>query len=624
MINAFILSLSVLLQLVAAVLAIRLVRVTGRSWAWILLSLALVGMSLRRVYVLVQLLEHRLPEALLPNEALGLLISICMVLGVILIRRTFVEQAERNIKSEQARDEADLQAERLRTLMEALPTPIWISEDPSCTKIFGNPAAALLLRMPAGGNISNSAPEGDGPTHFSLQREGLEIPPEELPMQKAARGEDIQGEALDLVFDDGEVRHLIANAAPVRNAWGEVGGAVCAFMDFTEFGRAEQALRQAQKFESLGMMAGGIAHDFNNIFQSMVGNLELARTQLPPGNPSLAHLGKVEAALERAARLSGDLLHFSGGELRRPEPQNLSTLVSEFLNASKSPVERQLDPDLPLVMMDPDLVKRAVEGLLSNAVEASRPGVPTKVRTFTRRVAEEDLRAGYWPERVDPGLCVVLEVSDQGHGIPARSLARIFDPFFSTRNLGRGLGLPAALGIVRGHRGGIQVESIEGVGSAFRIYLPCREEAAVPEVQATAGTASHGVLLLLADDEAELREALGEMLRDWFHFDVREAEDGQAALEMFQRQPEEFGVVLLDATMPRLGGIEAFDAMRKLRPDLRGILCSGYAVEATRAEALAHGFSEFLNKPFSSGELEGVLERTGCLETQCGDQGRPI
>lgn len=618
MINAAIITLSVLLQLAAAVLAIRLVRVTERSWAWVMLSLALVGMSLRRVYVLVQMLEDRLPSSsIMPNEVLGLLVSVLMLMGVILIRQTFLTQADRKAKAEAAGAEARMQAGRLRTLMEATPIPIWIAEDPTCARIFGNPAAAKLLRTGVGVNISKSAPEGEAPTHFSLRRDGVEIPPEQLPLQKAARGMDVQDEAMELVFDDGEVRQVIANAAPVRNTWGEVEGAVCAFMDYTEFGRAEEALRQAQKLESLGMMAGGIAHDFNNIFQSMVGNLELARTQVAPGSPGLVHLGKVAAALDRAARLSGDLLHFSGGELRRPEPQNLSSLAGEVLDHSKVLVERKLAKDLPLVMVDPDLLKRAVEGLLANAIEASGPGPVPKVRTFACRVTGEDLAVGYWPEAVEPGLCVVLEVSDQGHGIPVRSLAKIFDPFFSTRNLGRGLGLPAALGIVRGHRGGIQVESIEGVGSAFRVYLPCREELPAEKVLVPVETASRGALLL-ADDEPELREALGEMLREWFHFDVVEAEDGQVALDAFQRQPSAFGLVLLDATMPRLGGIEAFDAMRRIRPNIKGILCSGYAVEATREEALAHGFSDFLNKPFSSADLEGVLERAGALGESAG------
>jgi signal transduction histidine kinase/CheY-like chemotaxis protein len=608
--NAVIISLSVLLQLTAAVLAIRLVRVTDRLLTWALISLALVGMSLRRLYMLVQVFEQSFPEPLLLNEVLGLVISLLMVAGLILIRQTFLVQVQRKAKAEQAEAEALKQAGRLRTLMEATPIPIWIAEDASCQRMFGNPAASRLLRMPIEANVSKSAPEGEAPTHFTLQRDGVEVPPEDLPMQKAARGEEVRDEALDLVFEDGEVRQIIASAAPVRNAWGGVEGAVCAFMDYTEFSRAEEALSQAQKLESLGMMAGGIAHDFNNIFQGMMGNLELARTHLPPGNISLTHLGKVEGALERAARLSRDLLHFSGGELRRPEPQNLTVLAEALLDHLKSNVERHLAPDLPLVMMDPKLLKRAAEGLLSNAIEASRPGVPPKVRTYTRRVTREDLATGYWPEAVEPGNCVVLEVSDQGHGIPSQAMAKIFDPFFSTRNLGRGLGLPAALGIVRGHRGGIQVESIEGVGSAFRIFLPCQEETPEAGLKAPLASASRGALLL-ADDEQELREALGEMLREWFHFEVVEAEDGQEALEIFQRQPDAFSVVILDATMPRMGGILAFDAMRKIRPDIRGILCSGYALEGAREQALAHGFSDFLNKPFSSSDLEEVLERTG-------------
>ena len=209
---------------------------------------------------------------------------------------------------------------------------------------------------------------------------------------------------------------------------------------------------------------------------------------------------------------------------------------------------------------------------------------------------------------MEPGSYAVLEVSDQGHGIDAASLPDIFDPFYSTRDLGRGLGLPAALGIVRSHRGGLQVESIPGVGSVFRVHFPSPEaQESIPVVPVEGPRARN--LVLLADDEVELREVMAEMLETWFGLEVVPVADGQEALDAFNQRPEVFDLVILDATMPRLGGVEAYKAMRAVRPGLPGILCSGYALPASRDEAITQGFADFLKKPFSSVELEVMLNR---------------
>lgn len=372
--------------------------------------------------------------------------------------------------------------------------------------------------------------------------------------------------------------------------------------------KAEESLVKAQKLESLGLLSGGLAHDFNNIFQSMVANLELAEAAIPEGAPGHTYIQRLKGSLDRASRLSRDILYCSGGELRRPESMNLSPIVAEALDRMGLPVVRDLAAELPQVLVDPLLIGRVVEGLVTNAMEAKSGNGTVRVRTYRREVAATDLGIGHWPEPVEPGLYSVLEVADQGHGIDTATLPKIFDPFFSTRQLGRGLGLPAALGIVRGHRGGIQVESLLGVGSVFRVHLPSPEIQVVPPpAPSEEPRARH--LVLLADDEVELRSVLAEMMHDWFGMEVVQAADGQEAVDLFSQRPEAFDVVLLDATMPRMGGVEAFTLMRGIRPGLPGILCSGYALPASRDQAQAQGFTDFLKKPFSSAELEALLDR---------------
>ncbi len=599
MINLLVILLSVLLQIAAAGFAIRINRIAGRSLVWLVLSGALVLMAVRRLMVLDDLLRRGLPDHLLSYEVLGLVISALFLAGMILVQGVFRSKAVEATRLDEARIQARAEADKLSAVMAATPIPLWIAEDPTCRVVQANAAASRLHLMGPGG----------GPRGSTLLQDGRELSLDELPLQRAARtGEPVHDLPLDLVSSEGEVRRLMFYATPLRDGEGSIQGAVCGGVDITDSRRAEAALSKAQKMESLGMLSGGIAHDFNNIFQSMTANLEMAQAAVPEESKSQVYLLRLKAGLDRASRLSRDILYSSGGDLRRPEPLSLSPLVAEALDRMGLPVQRELASNLPAILVDPLLVSRVVEGLVTNALEANTANGAIRVRTCMRTLTAADLATGHWAEAIEPGIYAVLEVSDQGHGIDNGTLAKIFDPFFSTRDLGRGLGLAAALGIVRGHRGGIQVESIPGVGSVFRVHLPA------PEGQATAAPITVADLharnvVLLADDELELREVMAEMLQDWFGLEVVSAADGQEALEIFAQRPEAFDLVLLDATMPRMGGVESFRAMQALRPGLPGILCSGYALPVSRDQAIAQGFADFLKKPFTSAELEVLLDR---------------
>jgi signal transduction histidine kinase/ActR/RegA family two-component response regulator len=607
--NLAVILVSILLQIVAAGFGMRISRTAGRPLAWFLFSLALALMAARRLYVLVQVFEQGTPSPLLWNEVLGLLISALMVSGVLLIQGIFRTKDAHAAKLEEARADARAEADKLGAVMAATPVPLWIAEDVDCRSIRGNPAAAALLRMPGELDHSCLRSQAEQSGHFRLQQNGVDLSDDEMPLPRATRdGADIRDMALDVVFQDGVTRHLMAYATPLRDRMGNIHGAVCCMVDVTEIRRAEEALSKAQKMESLGMLAGGLAHDFNNIFQMMVANLEMAEAAVQEDSRGQVYLQRLKVSLDRASRLSRDILHCSGGDLRRPESMELAPLIAEALDRTGLPVQRDLSMDLPRVMVDPVLIGRVVEGLVTNAQDASSDRGVIRVKTYVRNITSADLATGHWPDPVEPGTYAVLEVSDQGHGIDATTLPKIFDPFFSTRDMGRGLGLAAAMGIIRGHRGGIQVESIPGVGSVFRVYFPS------PEGQITApatpvDTPGTRNLVLLVDDEEELRSVLAEMLQDWFGLEVVTASDGQEALETFRQRPEAFDLVILDATMPRMGGVEAFRAMRSIRPTLPGILCSGYALPVSREQALAQGFGDFLKKPFTSAELETLINR---------------
>ena len=601
--------LSVLVQIAAASYALRINRIAGRPLAWILLSSALVLMAARRCFLLVEFYRNGFPGYMLSNEILSLTISILLLGSMVFIQGIFESKAAQTASLEEAREQAHAQADRLTAVMAATPVPLWIAEDPQCRVIHGNPAAAALYRMPDQANHSKSAPPDGQTAHFRLLQDGCELLPEQLPIQRAMQaGAELRDLPVDLVFVDGEVRRLMYCASPLRDKEGRIQGAVCCAADVTEIRNAQEALAKAQKMESLGMLSGGIAHDFNNIFQAMVANLEMAEASVPEESRSQVYLQRLKVGLDRASRLSRDILHSSGGDLRRPESLELAPLVAEALDHTGLTLIRDFSPDLPKVLVDPLLIGRVVEGLVTNALEASSAEGAIRIRTCVRTVAPADLGIGHWPEPLEPGTYAVMEVSDQGHGIEAAALPKIFDPFFSTRDLGRGLGLAAVLGIVRGHRGGIQVESIPGVGSVFRVYFPSPEGQEITPGASAPDTCARN-LVLLVDDEVELRTVMAEMLHDWFGLDVVSAADGQEALETFDQRPEAFDLVILDATMPRMGGVDAFRAMRAIRPGLPGILCSGYALPASREQAIAQGFADFLKKPFTSAELEALLQR---------------
>ncbi|HEX4845921.1 MAG TPA: ATP-binding protein, partial [Geothrix sp.] len=442
--NLIVILLSISLQIAAAGMALRINRIAGRPLAWVLMSSALVLMAGRRLYVLVELYREGFPQHLLPNEIAGFLVSALMFWGILLIKDLFQSKADQAAKLEEARKASRALADKLTAVMAAAPVPLWIAEDPACRTIRGNPAGADLLRMPVQANHSASAPRGEQPGHFRLVQDGRTLAPEQMPMQRAAlRGEDIRGEAVDLVFGDGQIRHLMGYATPLRETDGRIHGAVCCMVDVTAIRQVEAALAKAQKMESIGLLAGGIAHDFNNIFQAMVANIEMAQASAPVEARCRVYLDRLRAGLDRASRLSRDILHVSGGDLRRPEPADLTPLVAEALDRTGVAAIRQLGTGLSRVMVDPLLIGRVVEGLVTNALEASSAAGAIRVQTFMRQVTAEDLAKGHWPAPVEPGPYAVFEVSDQGHGIDAAALPKIFDPFFSTRDLGRGLGLPA-------------------------------------------------------------------------------------------------------------------------------------------------------------------------------------
>ncbi|MCX7616691.1 PAS domain S-box protein [Tepidiforma sp.] len=433
-------------------------------------------------------------------------------------------------------------------------------------------------------------------------------------MERTLAGESMTYE-LQLTDAAGNPRWFELSFGRVELPDGSVRGIALSTRDLTERKRTEERLLQAQKAESLAVLAGGIAHDFNNLLVGILGNAGLALAELPPESPVRETVAEIELAGQRAADLARQMLAYSGRGKFVVQPLSLNGVVEEMAHLLRVSVGAgvrlvlDLAPGLPAVVGDATQLRQVIMNLVINASDAIGSGegtirVRTSVAPGTRELFERAVLApGQLAERY-----VVLEVADTGAGMDAATLSRIFDPFFTTKFTGRGLGLAAVLGIIRGHRGGIDVESAPGAGTTFRVMLPASQSTA----QAEPGAGSSGQwrgegLVIVADDEPSVRAVTSRALRA-MGFEVAEAADGQEAVEVYARERGRVRLVLLDMTMPRMSGEAALRAIRELDPGAKVVLMSGYT-EQDAQEQVGGGLAGFLQKPYELGALRETVRR---------------
>ncbi len=410
---------------------------------------------------------------------------------------------------------------------------------------------------------------------------------------------------------DGSLYLADSTISPVRDAAGDIVSYVRVERDLTDQLALEAKVQQAQKLESLGLLAGGIAHDFNNLMMGILGNADLALMDLPPEASGRYYIKEIETAAERVAKLTNQMLAYSGKGRFVVEPIDLNLLLEEMKQlqqtviSKKATLQFHLAQNLPALEADAGQVRQVVMNLITNASEAI--GDSNGAIGVTTGVVEADrtsLSGSYLNEDVPQGRYVYLEVSDTGSGMDAKTQEKIFDPFFTTKFTGRGLGLAAVLGIVRGHRGVIQVSSDPGRGSTFKILFPCVGDlAVVREEQAImVESAGPGATILVVDDDEAVRDVLKLML-EAAGYRVLTAADGREGVSVFRQHCEEISLVLLDMTMPHMDGKEAFREMRLIRSDVWVILSSGYnELDATRQFA-DNGLTGFIQKPYRSSTL---------------------
>jgi signal transduction histidine kinase/CheY-like chemotaxis protein len=382
--------------------------------------------------------------------------------------------------------------------------------------------------------------------------------------------------------------------------------------------RNEERLRHTQKLESVGILAGGIAHDFNNILTGVLGNASLALECVPKDSPVREMLESVVSASERAAHLTKQLLAYAGKGKFLIESLDLSQQVREIMSLLESSVPRsvqlrlELDDGLPLIEADPAQLQQIVMNLVINAAEAipERTQGTVVISTGVEPVDEAYLRSTDLHAEITPGRYVALEVRDTGEGMTEDTIARIFDPFFTTKFTGRGLGLSAVLGIVRGHKAGLRIESVPGRGSSFHVLFPAVEERKIaPEPGRDGETSVEGSGMVLVIDDEEIVRRTAKAALERFGYMVLLAANGREGVEIFRAIAERVSAVLLDMTMPVMSGEETFERLRAIRADATVILSSGHSeAEAVRRFA-GKGLAGFVQKPYTSIELARAIRR---------------
>ncbi len=380
--------------------------------------------------------------------------------------------------------------------------------------------------------------------------------------------------------------------------------------------RLEVQVRHTQKLESLGVLAGGIAHDFNNMLVSILGNADLALLKLPPAAPGREHIGAIEQAARRAADLCRQMLAYSGKGKFVIESLDISQVVREMGHmlevsvSKKAPIRYQLADSLPAVDADPTQLRQIILNLIVNASEAI--GDENGIISITTGVMDCDaayLKNTYVGEDLPRGRYVFVEVSDTGCGMDDETREKLFDPFFSTKFAGRGLGMSAVLGIVRGHGGTIKIYSELGRGSTFKVLLPASarpaDHAPEPEEAGSERWRVRGSVLLVDDDES-VRQ-VGEAMLKHAGFTVFTASDGDEALQVFREHADEIRCVLLDLTMPRMDGEECFRELRRVRGDVCVVLSSGYNAQDVSQRFVGKGLAGFIQKPYRYENMAAVL-----------------
>jgi len=433
-------------------------------------------------------------------------------------------------------------------------------------------------------------------------------------LARLRQGESVHHFETIRIRKDKEQVFVSVTISPIKNKDGQMTAISHIARDISQQKILERQ-SQSQRLESLGLLAGGIAHDFNNLLTGILGNASLLSERLSVSDPNQELLQDLVKSAEKAAELTMQLLAYAGKGRFVIAPLNLSKLVMEInkLISASIPkavlVRMELDQNLPEIQGDRNQLQQLVMNLIINGAEAIGEGSGTVVvRTGTHRIDDLDVHLAVDGTIIKPGTYVYLEVRDDGCGMDAVTTTKIFEPFFTTKFTGRGLGLSAALGIVKAHKGTIRLSSTCDLGTTFRIFFPLEADGTV-EVERSE---QRGVVLVV-DDEETIRKIAKSALES-HGYRILTASNGREALEVFRDKPKSINAIILDLTMPVMGGREVLPAIRAIRNDVPVVLISGYSESQMRPLLAVDKLTGFLQKPFTSSQLREKIDEATMRE----------
>ncbi len=497
----------------------------------------------------------------------------------------------------------------LKTYMENAPDGIYMS-DTKGNFLYGNRRCEEIIGYRRDELIGKNFLE------LSILSEGSLGKAAEL-LQANIEGRSTGPDEMELINKEGRLIPVEINTSVFKHM--DQGIIVLAFVrDITERRHAEEErqklqerLQHADKMESIGTLAGGIAHDFNNLLMGIQGYASLVLLDLDPSHPHYERLKRIEEQVQAGAGLTGQLLGFARGGRYEVKPADMNDIIkrtsSMFARTRKEVVvHRKYGKDLLSVQVDRGQMEQVFLNLYVNAWQAMPEG--GELYLMTENVLVDDEQASQYAIR--PGRYVKVSVVDTGKGIGDKIRERIFDPFFTTKEMGKGTGLGLAMvyGIIKGHKGFINVDSKPGHGTTFTFYLPASGKQVVEETTTTGEMATGTETILLVDDENTVLEVSKAMMES-LGYRVHAAGSGQEAIAVYMEKMNEIDLVVLDMIMPGISGGETFDRLKEINPNIEVVLCSGYSIDGQAREIMNRGCKGFIQKPFRLETLSGKVRQ---------------
>ncbi len=413
---------------------------------------------------------------------------------------------------------------------------------------------------------------------------------------------------------DGRIILVEIDESPIKDENGNVTAIAGAARNVTERAKMESDLRQACKMESIGTLAGGIAHDFNNLLMGIQGRLSLMMLDMDESNPFADHLKEIEEHVTSAGDLTKQLLAFARKGKYEVKPINLNDLIrhtSQMFGRTKKDVKISLDllPDLKVVEIDRSQLEQVFLNLFINAWQAMPSGGEINIKSVNTVIDTESMDTF----SVTPGNYIKVSVRDTGIGIDDDIKDKIFDPFFTTKEIGRGtgLGLASAYGIIKNHNGAISIETQKGKGTTFDIFLPASQKTILKTREVPPKLLQGDETILLVDDEPMII-TIGKALLERLGYEVVVAESGVDAIELYKSGDHDIDIVILDMIMPVMGGVETYNYLKELNPDIKVLFSSGYNIDERASDLLCLENNGFIQKPYKfenlSIKLRAILD----------------